>query len=175
MIDKEEEKALKFQDGLKFYLNNKIFILKLSVYSKVVDKSLIVEKDNKELQQYREQQRKRGRNDSAHDNQAPKNFVSTESQIKDEVMKNLDVTCSTCGKKHWGKPCYKEFGACGHMIRDCPENKKFIIGKPKEENKEDKQKPRVQGWMFAMTHQDAQATSDVAIGTIRICNLLLEP
>ena len=115
--------------------------------------------------------------DSAHGNQAPKNFVSTESQIKDEVMKNLDVTCSTCGKKHWGKPCYKESRACfgcgkhGHMIRDCPKNKKFIIGKPKE----DKQKPRVQGWMFAMTHQDAQATSDVAIGTIRICNLLLEP
>ena len=52
------------------------------------------------------------------------------------------------------------------MIRDCPKNKKFIIGKPKEENKEDKQKPRVQWWMFAMTHQDAQATSDVAIGTI---------
>ncbi|KAL6325919.1 hypothetical protein AAG906_038410 [Vitis piasezkii] len=86
-----------------------------------------------------------------------------------------------CGKKHWGKPCYKEFGACfgcekhEHTIWDCLENKKFIIGKPKEENKEDKQKPRVQGRMFAMTHQDAQATSDVAIGTIRICNLLLEP
>ena len=96
-------------------------------------------------------------------------------------MQNLDVTSSVCGKKHWGKPCYKEFGACfgcekhGHTIWDCPEDKKFIIGKPKEENKEDKQKPRVQGRMFAMTHQDAQATSDVAIGTIRICNLLLEP
>ena len=52
------------------------------------------------------------------------------------------------------------------MIRDCPENKKFIIGKPKEENKENKQKPRVQGRIFAMTHQDAQATSDLVIGTI---------
>ena len=75
-------------------------------------------------------------------------FVSIESQIKGEVVQNLDVTCSICGKKHWGKPCYKESKACfgcgkhGHMIRDCPENKKFIIGKPKEENKEDKQKPK---------------------------------
>ena len=34
-------------------------------------------------------------------------------------------TCFGCGKH-------------GHMIQDCPENKKFIIGKPKEENKEDK-------------------------------------
>ena len=45
----EEENALKFQDGLKPYLKNKISILELSVYSEVVDKGLIAEKDNKEL------------------------------------------------------------------------------------------------------------------------------
>ena len=45
----EEENALKFQDGLKPYLKNKISILKLGVYSKVVDRALIVEKDNEEL------------------------------------------------------------------------------------------------------------------------------
>ena len=57
------------------------------------------------------------------------------------------------------------------MIRDCPENRKFIIGKPKEENKEDKQKPKAQGRVFAMTHRDAQASSDVVIGTLRIHTL----
>ena len=93
------------------------------------------------------------------------------------TLQNLDLTCSICGKKHWGKPCYKETKACfgygkhGHMIWDCPENKKFIIGKPKEENKEDKQKPRVQGRMFAMTHQDAQTTYDVVTSTIQMCTL----
>ena len=45
----EGKKALKFQDGLKPYLKNKISILRLSVYSEVVDKALIAEKDNKEL------------------------------------------------------------------------------------------------------------------------------
>ena len=71
MIDRtEEEKTLKFQDGLKPYLKNKISILKLSVYSEVVDRALITEKDNEELHQYREQQRKRNRNDGAHGNQA---------------------------------------------------------------------------------------------------------
>ena len=58
LIAIEEEKTLKFQDGLKPYLKNKIFILKLNVYSEVVDKALIVEMDNKEPQQYKEQQRK---------------------------------------------------------------------------------------------------------------------
>ena len=41
LITTKEKKALKFQDGLKPYLKNKISILKLSVYSKVVDRALI--------------------------------------------------------------------------------------------------------------------------------------
>ncbi|RVW61807.1 Transposon Tf2-8 polyprotein [Vitis vinifera] len=146
LIATEEEKALKFQDGLKPYLKNKISILKLGVYSEVVDRALIAEKDNEELHQYREQQRKRNRSDGAHGNQAQR------------------------------RPCYRETGACfgcgkqGHLIRDCPENRKFITGKPKEENKEDKQKPKAQGRVFAMTHRDAQATSDVV--TVSFAGLL---
>ncbi|RVW40144.1 hypothetical protein CK203_086228 [Vitis vinifera] len=61
-----KEKSLKFQDGLKPYIKNKILILKLSVYSEVVDRALIVETDNEEFHQYREQQRKKNRNDGAH-------------------------------------------------------------------------------------------------------------
>ncbi|RVW90602.1 hypothetical protein CK203_038739 [Vitis vinifera] len=117
----------------------------LSGYSEVVDRALITEKDNEELHQYREQQRKRNR-----------------------IMVLM---------KHGGRPCYRETGACfgcgkqGHMVRDCPESKKFVFGKPKEENKEDRQKPRAQGQVFAMTYRDAQATSDVVIGTLRIHTL----
>ncbi|KAL6320142.1 hypothetical protein AAG906_004651 [Vitis piasezkii] len=112
----------------------------LFVWNRVVDRALIAENDNEELHQYREQQKKRNRSDGAHSNQAQK------------------------------RPCYKETGACfgcgkqGHMVRDCPKNKKFIIGKHKEKNKEDKQKPRAQGRVFVMTHRDAQATSDVVTG-----------
>ena len=50
LIAIEEEKALKFQDGFKPYLKNKISILKLSIYSEVVNRALIAEKDIKELQ-----------------------------------------------------------------------------------------------------------------------------
>ena len=72
LIATEEEKALKFQDGLKPYLKNKISIPKLGVYLEVVDRALIAEKDNEELHQYREQQRKRNRSDGAHGNQVQK-------------------------------------------------------------------------------------------------------
>ncbi|RVW78342.1 hypothetical protein CK203_047694 [Vitis vinifera] len=140
-------KTLKFQDGLKPYLKNKISILKLGVYSEVVDRALIAEKDNEELHQHREQQRKRNRSDGAHGNQAQRRSTSGRNQNKGKAAQNLDGACPTCGKKHGGMPCYRETGSLlwlweqGHLIRDCPENRKFIIGKPKEENKEDKQKP----------------------------------
>ena len=82
MIAIEEEKALKFQYGLKPYLKNKISILKLSAYSKVVDRALIAEKDNEELHQYREQQRKRNKNEGAHSNQAQKRYAPSRNQNK---------------------------------------------------------------------------------------------
>ena len=66
------EKTLKFQNGLKPYLKNNILILKLGVYLEVVDRALIAEKNNEELHQYREQQRKRNRSDGAHGNQVQK-------------------------------------------------------------------------------------------------------
>ena len=172
MIATEEEKASKFQDGLKPYLKNKISILKLGVYLEVVDRALITEKDNKELH-HREQQRKRKRSDGAQGNQSQKKSAPTRNQNKGKVtQQNSDVVRSTCGKKHGGRPCYRDTGTCfgcgkqGHLIQDCPKNKGFIIGKPKEENKDNKQKPRTQGRVFAMTHGDAQATSDVVAGTI---------
>ena len=75
LIVTEEEKALNFQDGLKPYLKNKISILKLSVYLEVVDRALIAKKDNEELHQYREQQRKRNRSGGAHGNQVQKKLA----------------------------------------------------------------------------------------------------
>ncbi|RVW89882.1 hypothetical protein CK203_034409 [Vitis vinifera] len=99
---------------------------------RVVDRALIAEKDNEELHQYREQQRKRNRSDGAHGNQAQRMSTSGRNQNKGKAAQNLDGACPTCGKKHGGKPCYRETGACfgcgkqGHLIRDCPENRKFI-------------------------------------------------
>ncbi|RVW93842.1 Retrovirus-related Pol polyprotein from transposon 17.6 [Vitis vinifera] len=141
LIATEEEKTLKFQDGLKPYLKNKISILKLSVYSEVVDRALIAEKDNEEFHQYREQQRKRNRSDGAHGNQAQKMSAPSRNQNKEKAAQNLDGICPTCGKKHGSR--------------------KFVFGNPKEENKDDRQKPKAQGRVFAMTHRDAQATFDV--------------
>ena len=158
-------------------MKNKISILKLGVYSEVVDRALIAEKDNEELHWYREQQRKRNRRDGAHGNQVQKKSAPSRNQNKGKATQNSYVICPTCGKKHGGKPCYRETGSCfgfgkqGHMVRDCPENKKFAFRKLKEENEENRHKPRAQGRVFSMTHRDAQTTSDVVASTLRIHTL----
>ena len=63
-------------------MKNKISILKLSVYSKVVDRSLITGKDNKELHQYKEQQRKKTTSDGSCGNQHKKGLLLLEIRIK---------------------------------------------------------------------------------------------
>ena len=40
-------------------------------------------------------------------------------------MLERDRACFGCGKQ-------------GHMVKDCPKSKKFVFGKLKEENKEDR-------------------------------------
>ena len=106
-----------------------------------MDKALIAEKNNEELHQYRKQQRKRNKSDCAHGNQSQKRSASTRNQNKGKTTQNSYVIYPTCGKKYEGRSCYKETEACfsygkqGHMIRDCPDNKNIIIGKPKKENK----------------------------------------
>ena len=94
LIAIEEKKALKFQDGLKPYLKNKISILKLGVYLEVVDRALIAEKDNEELHQYRKQQRKRNRSGGAHGNQVQKK--SAPSGIKAKFIILTRTCLSLC-------------------------------------------------------------------------------
>ena len=108
MIAIKKKKTLKFQDGLKPYLKNKISILKLSFYLEVVDRALIAEKDNEKFHQYREQQRKRNRNDGGHGNQAQKRSAPSRNQNKRKTAQNLDEICPTGGKKHGVRSCYRE-------------------------------------------------------------------
>ena len=90
----EKKKALKFQDGLKPYLKNKISILKLGVYLEVVDRALIAEKVNEELHQYRKQQRKRNRSGGAHGNQVQKKPAPTGIKAKFMILMGTCLSLS---------------------------------------------------------------------------------
>ncbi|RVW23654.1 hypothetical protein CK203_093951 [Vitis vinifera] len=95
-------------------------------WPKVVDRALIAEKDNEELHQYREQQRKRNRNDGAHGNQAQKSLLQVEIRIKENTKFRWDL--SYLWQKHGG----------GHAIRDracfgCGKQGTYGSGLSKEE------------------------------------------
>ena len=92
LIATEEEKALKFQDRLKPYLKNKISILKLGVYSEVVDIALIVEKDNEDLNHNREQQMKRIKCDGAHGNQVQKKSAPSRIRVRFIILMGTCVS-----------------------------------------------------------------------------------
>ena len=52
----------------------------------------------------------------------------------------------------------------GHRIKDCPAMKNELVTKPTDV----KQRPKVQGRVFAITEQDAKASKSVVTGTILI-------
>lgn len=54
LITNEECKAFCFQDGSNPFLKDRLSLLKLETYSKVVDNALLVKRSSKELQQYKE-------------------------------------------------------------------------------------------------------------------------
>ncbi|RVX13137.1 hypothetical protein CK203_018085 [Vitis vinifera] len=82
MLDKEADhwwcmtkRLLEYQRSIvwsqfKEAFYKKYFLDSVLTTKEVVDRALIAEKDNEEFHQYREQQRKRNRNDGAHGNQA---------------------------------------------------------------------------------------------------------
>ncbi|RVW28572.1 Transposon Ty3-I Gag-Pol polyprotein [Vitis vinifera] len=57
------------------------------------------------------------------------------------------------------------------LIRDCPEIRSLSLGSLKRKIRRINRNPKPKDGWFAMTHRDAQATSDVVTGTLRIHTL----
>ena len=57
LISTEEQKAFHFQEGLRPFFQDKLFLHKLETYSEAVESALLAERSAKELQRYMEQTR----------------------------------------------------------------------------------------------------------------------
>ena len=86
------------------------------------------------------------------------------------MVQQVIENCLKCGKKHNGV-CYRENGAffkCGkmdHRIKDCPALKSELMVKPNDVN----QRPKIQGWVFAITGQSDEETK---LGIISLFSLI---
>ena len=63
-----------------------MYVMKLTVYSEVVDRVLIAKIDDQEIQQYMEHQRNRSSSDNSHSSQVQKGCVLAMSQNKKKIV-----------------------------------------------------------------------------------------
>ena len=107
LIATEMHKVICFLDGLNPFIWDKISILKLEVYSKVVDRALIAKRGSKEIWKFRNQQQKKGKSNNVDQGgQRHKKLCQSSFKGKGPTQKKdhkLDAHCTKCGKKTW---CY---------------------------------------------------------------------
>ena len=106
----------------------------------------------------------------------PKGGNKRVKKVEPEKVPSLKTIgpCGKCGKNHDTKDCRRVNGACfrcvkmGNLIKDCS-----------MQAQQQQEKPKVHGRVFAITHQDAQASQSVMQGNLRIskmtARILIDP
>ncbi|KAL4643006.1 hypothetical protein ACB092_02G061200 [Castanea dentata] len=169
IVADDVRKAKKFQRGLRPSIRTRMAALRLKSYSEVVETAKVVEKECEDYQRIRSQNNKRPKTEGFHKgNEHNKPFKKkTTAEPETKMVQQVVEVCQKCGKKHKGV-CYRESGACfkcgqmGHRIKDCPAMKSELVAKPTDV----KQRPKVQGRVFAITEQDTKASKSVVTGSI---------
>ena len=188
MVDTEEKKARKFEDGLRGNIKNRLELLRLPTYAEVVNCALLAERSNEEYYQDRDNKRKgevsKGPGGS-NVSQFKKSNTGTmsKSNSTSSSFKGTYPQCPKCGKFHKGTVCYAGTGACfncgqqGHMIKDCPKSNQtrtMVASTATPSQSIQRPNPTAgrgqlqQGRVFALVPGDVQASTSVVSGILTI-------
>ncbi|KAI3451367.1 hypothetical protein Pfo_008032 [Paulownia fortunei] len=143
------EKMNHFLRGLNPEIRRDVRMSSVTEFRELVDKALMADLDEKEIEKF--QQQKKQQKLSQGNEKRPK-VGQTSSTIE-------RPKCTKCGKNHFGE-CYSGTNRCfnckkpGHIAKDCP----TVQGK-------------VQGRVYAMTQEQADADASVVTGTILISGI----
>ncbi|XP_028058995.1 uncharacterized protein LOC114262791 [Camellia sinensis] len=128
MVNNEYRKARKFESGLRGRIQDRVNMLNMPTYTRVLDKAILAEANLNKYQSSGENQRKRQDYDNR---QAPSNVnkkVSVGNSSNSNQESGTRLTCTSCGMRHFGV-CHQASGVCfecgemGHHIKDCPKVK----------------------------------------------------
>ncbi|XP_028067562.1 uncharacterized protein LOC114270304 [Camellia sinensis] len=180
VIPIEARKARKFEAGLDPEIKDRLEVLKLPTYAKVVDRAYIMEKGIKTLRSGEPGQRKRlWERDNRRPDVAPPKKVntgttsSTSSNNQGPTNPRGDTipACSTYGRTHWGQ-CRRDTRACfrcgqaGHLLRNCPKLANPTTGPSKPIRKPTvpggvKKDQKRQGRAFALVSGNPEITENI--------------
>lgn len=125
LIPDDNMKARRFEDGLDPELRKIIKSLKLPTYAEVLDRALMLERENAIADQVRESKKRKNGEHNSGNGQSKRQNTGGQDQNQN---KNEDrPSCLNCGRSHIGI-CLKGSNGCygcgepGHIRKNCPRN-----------------------------------------------------
>ncbi|KAK9194951.1 hypothetical protein WN943_003066 [Citrus x changshan-huyou] len=158
LVDTEEKRCRHFLEGLRPFIRDPLEDFRITDCADLVDRATNKEMRLNESQKRRDRQNQQSRHRGSQNKDGP------------SFQKNFPPY-TLCGRLHRGE-CYMKIGACfgygqtSHIVKGCLKRHNNAISTQAEESP--RKKPRVQGRVFAMTKQDAEASNDVVIGTLSL-------
>ena len=180
----ESQRVRHFEKGLRSSIRKSIAVLILPTYAEVLNRALVVEKLDNELQQAKDRKRPFSAAPftygGSHSGPSKKgNGKQFGHQQARAPSNQVVIRCYFCGKTdHVSTSCPMGQRVCfycqqpGHMSKDFP-RKQHQRRAPPQTTGQQQLRPREEGHarVYALTHQDAEASGSIIKGIITLCGM----